>query len=319
MGGLSIDEIEDIDNDKIQIEGPDNVVCEVVTRAGDGKKALAVDAAVTVSDVKIKGDTDDTLIGNNGDSLLVEVTASALPTGAATEAKQDTGNTSLAAIDTQMTDGTQVTKVKGATDGTEIGNTGDRLNTCSKIEGDSDGTKIGNVDDNLRVIARFSNAPAGHVVHFSEIALNGGSGDLTVDGSSTPVEFTIGPGAGVTWYIFEFNIIIDDTGNANPDSYGAIASGLTNGLLIEQTIDSTDYEFDTIKTNAQLVQAFGAQAFRGTANAFLNSGNFYSGTRLLREPIRLDGTAGDEIKVTVQDDLSGLTTHEFSIQGFVEV
>lgn len=48
------------------------------------------------------GGTDGTDIGNVGDSLKVLVTASALPTGAATAAKQDTGNIALASIDSDI-------------------------------------------------------------------------------------------------------------------------------------------------------------------------------------------------------------------------
>lgn len=52
-------------------------------------------------DVQLKGATDLTLIGNVSDSLKTNVTASALPTGAATSALQTTGNTSLSSIDTK--------------------------------------------------------------------------------------------------------------------------------------------------------------------------------------------------------------------------
>lgn len=51
--------------------------------------------------VKLRGATDGTQIGNVTDSLKTTVTASVLPTGAATSALQTTGNTSLASIDTK--------------------------------------------------------------------------------------------------------------------------------------------------------------------------------------------------------------------------
>lgn len=61
-------------------------------------------------DVQLKGATDQTLIGNNGDKLKVDgsgvtqpvsATSLPLPTGASTSTLQTTGNTSVASIDTK--------------------------------------------------------------------------------------------------------------------------------------------------------------------------------------------------------------------------
>lgn len=78
-----------------------NGVETYVTLNADG--TLPITATLNAGDieigaVEIKNSTDDTraTVGANG--LYTEVRASALPTGAATEAKQDTGNTSLATI-----------------------------------------------------------------------------------------------------------------------------------------------------------------------------------------------------------------------------
>lgn len=60
--------------------------------------------------IRIKGGTDGTFIGNSSDSLKTTITSSALPSGASTEAKQDTGNTSLSSIDGKLTDNATATK-----------------------------------------------------------------------------------------------------------------------------------------------------------------------------------------------------------------
>lgn len=52
--------------------------------------------------IEISGGTDQTRIGNVGDSLKTAVTQSALPTGASTAALQTTGNTSLSSIDGKL-------------------------------------------------------------------------------------------------------------------------------------------------------------------------------------------------------------------------
>lgn len=131
--------------------------------------------------LKIKGDTDDTKIGNVGDSIKANVTASALPTGASTGAKQDTGNTSLSSIDTKLTDnatatnqGTNHTRLGSLTEAAPASDTASsglngrlqrlaqRLTTMlttltdgslqTKIRGDTDGTLIGNQNDSLKVV-----------------------------------------------------------------------------------------------------------------------------------------------------------------------
>lgn len=121
---------------------------------------------------KLKG-ADDTVIGNNGDSLKTEVTASALPSGAATSANQSTTNTRigdvtetapgsdtassglngrlqriaqrLSSILTGQTDGTQQTKLKGNTDGTLVGNVGDALKVTAGSSGQKELVAAGQV------------------------------------------------------------------------------------------------------------------------------------------------------------------------------
>lgn len=61
--------------------------------------------------VKLRGGTDDTIIGNSGSSLNSNVTASALPSGASTSANQST-------VIANQTNKTQFTKL---TDGTDDG------------------------------------------------------------------------------------------------------------------------------------------------------------------------------------------------------
>jgi hypothetical protein len=61
--------------------------------------------------LKIKGDTDGTKIGNVADALKTStaVTSSVLPSGAATAAKQDTGNASVGSLDTKVPSGLAMT------------------------------------------------------------------------------------------------------------------------------------------------------------------------------------------------------------------
>jgi len=190
--------------------------------------------------------------------------------------------------------------------------------TSNKIEGATDLTEIGNVGDRLKVDANITNQPTipnDSVIHFNTPFVDGSSNDMTVDGSTTAVEFTAGPGAGEIWYIFEIGLSIEDSGNNTIDRFGAITE-LTNGVLIEQTINSTDYEFENLTTNLDIIESFTDHFIRGQANSFLNAGNFFSGKLELRVPVTLVGDNGDEFKMTVRDDLTGLNTLRGLIEGY---
>lgn len=191
----------------------------------------------------------------------------------------------------------------------------DNENSQIAIEGGSDGTVIGNVSDFLKVTAAENPTPAGRIVYFDETAKNGGSPELNVDGSVTPATFTVGPPAGQSWYIFEFGISIQDSGSSDTDKYGALAA-LANGVDLIQYVNSVEYTFKVLKTNLDIVEAFSDHGFRGTANAFLNSNNFYTGKTELRQPVTLNGDDSDEIRVVINDDLTGLEFHQFNIEYF---
>jgi hypothetical protein len=129
---------------------------------------------------------------------------------------------------------------------------------------------------------------------------------MDVNGSVTPVVFTIAPPSGVVWYVFELGITIEDSGTNKYNDFGGIAGGLTNGLLIEQVVNSTSYTLTNAQTNKDLVETFSDHFFKGQSTAFINSSNFFTGKVELRTPLTLVGDNSDEIKVTVRDNLTGL-------------
>lgn len=187
-----------------------------------------------------------------------------------------------------------------------------------RIEGASDGTEIGNVNDRLKVDASFSPsvAPADKVVYQRLFLENTGSNNMAVNGSVTPVVFEYGPPANETWYIDELSFVIDDAGNNTLSYFGAINGGLSNGVLIEQVITSTNYTIVNLKNNLEVVTYFSDHSFRGLANAYLNSVTFYTGKAELRVPITLSGANGDKIQATVRDDLTGVDDLKVGIEYF---
>lgn len=120
------------------------------------------------------GTTNRALKTDASGELQVDVLSSALPTGAATESKQDTGNTSLASIDTKLTNGNQLTQI---TDGAGVVNTKQL------------GTSITSSDVGLitqTVIHGHTTAGGGS---FVDVKVNP-SGALTVDASGSTVSVT---------------------------------------------------------------------------------------------------------------------------------
>lgn len=87
----------------------------------------------------------------------VDVLSSALPTGAATSAKQDTGNTSIASVDTKMTDGSQKSQIVDA-GGEAVTVTGGKLDVNATISGAGGGVSA--IDDSAFAVASDSGTPA---------------------------------------------------------------------------------------------------------------------------------------------------------------
>ena len=202
------------------------------------------------------------------------------------------------------------------------GGVGD-LDNCVGIEGGTDGTKIGNASDRLKVdIDALPGGnepiiPADETTYFTDYVKNGGSPDLNVNGATTPVEFSMGPSGSDTWYLTEIVIMIQDGGNLDATDYGAIASGLTNGLLIEHSLVGTDYQIANLKINVDLAVTFSNQALEGTSQGFLNDSNLFIGAFKVEPEITLNASNSDVLKVTVRDNLTALTMHRLAYRAWM--
>jgi len=185
------------------------------------------------------------------------------------------------------------------------------------IEGGTDGTIIGNLGDRLKVDAAFSQNPQvpAEVLHHTIVflATSGGSNVMSINGSVTPVEFFAGPGAGKVWYVDSIGFEFSDSGASKAADWAAINLGLTNGFLIESTINSVDRTIVNLKTNRGVVTSFHSGAFSGGASGFITDSNFYSGILNLDPNMTLIGDDGDMIKATVRDDLTGLVSQQMII------
>ena len=155
--------------------------------------------------------------------------------------------------------------------------------------------------------------PSDPVVYQDVYLLSGGSKDMTVNGSVTPVVFSAGPPAGQRWYVQNLNFIIQDNGAVKASDFGSQA-GLTNGVLFEWQINSVDYELINLMDNADSLAVFTQSGWMGgTASGFVTDANYFNGHFPFRTPGTLIGDDGDVFKVTVRDNLSGLARMAVSI------
>ncbi len=137
------------------------------------------------------------------------------------------------------------------------------------------------------------------------VATIGGSLDLNVDGSVTPVEYTIAPVGSDILYVSGISIWLEDKGTWFKDTFGTLPE-LTNGVLIELGRDTTFTEIGNFINNFDISSTFSS----GQAISLKDiSGEIaIIGTQPLdqKRNIRLDGSNNDSLRVTVRDTLTGL-------------
>lgn len=135
-----------------------------------------------------------------------------------------------------------------------------------------------------------------------------------VNGSVTPVDFTIKPQTGQIWDIYEFTMYIESTGSADLTKFGDITNGLTNGILIRKK-DGTYENIFCAKNNGDLY-------FRCEETEFLEK-PYYSFKATFKFPeqtgvaLRLNGNEGEFFEVLVRDNLSSLLRFNMFSTGHV--
>lgn len=129
---------------------------------------------------------------------------------------------------------------------------------------------------------------------------------MSVDGSSTPVTFTLGPGAGEIFYIKFLSFVIYDSSAMGYLDFGALA-GLTNGIDFKQKLNSVTTTIFNFKNNSEIVSGFSEFPFVGVQGGIINDKNFFNGNFDFDPPLTLTGDDGDELQMVVNDDLTSVT------------
>ena len=147
-----------------------------------------------------------------------------------------------------------------------------------------------------------------------------GTKNANVDGSSTPVVFKIKPAAGQIFRISSMITTIRDAGTFGAEGYGVL-SELSNGVDV-LTYDGAATVLDltdglSLTTNASWARAcYDADVKTwGAGDQFLSARWTFAKSGQM---IRLDGDAGEELRIVVNDNLTGLVEHYFFINGYIE-
>ncbi len=185
------------------------------------------------------------------------------------------------------------------------------------ITGATDGTLIGNVGDSLKVNVTGGSvnpAPSVTLVESTEyLAESGGNKSMDVNGSSTPRVFFAEVPVGQTWYIHSVMFYFTDGSIDDRNDFGNISGGLSNGLLTEFEISSTDYPHSNIQNNMELGLVFETTNDGGDANNTLAADDpAWFGEARFKEVVCLQ--AGDRIKTTVRDNLNPLTDQRMAVR-----
>ena len=150
-----------------------------------------------------------------------------------------------------------------------------------------------------------------------------GTGSINANGdySSAAGIFYIQPSINENYRIARMLVSIEDTAGMQADEYGNIGSALTNGITLRKQNDLgtiVDYtDSNPVKTNSQWggfcydvdLKTWGAGneliVVRWT---FTRAGQF----------IRLSGQDSERLEIVVNDNLTGLVSHKFLAQGYIE-
>lgn len=136
--------------------------------------------------------------------------------------------------------------------------------------------------------------------------MNAGSPSLLVNGTTTPVVFSVAPTAGEVWYVQSVVVNLLDSGAMDYNKFGTLTV-LTNGLIFEAIIDSTTSTICNVKDNMDLMGHFHDSPFTMNSTAgFLSTSDVFMGQAIFEPAMVLTGDDGDSLQFRVRDNLTAL-------------
>jgi hypothetical protein len=194
----------------------------------------------------------------------------------------------------------------------------------TKLGSDSKSISLGtpavaHILDRQQLVSVPGTVPAQQAIALGEAILEylGGVGapDANVDGSGAPITKSYVVAADKALVLDEITLMIRDTGTFNGSTFGAIAGPLANGIKLEvlDTDGNTSLKSfipnASAKKNADLAAIPGAELVQ-----------IFADTLQVRIPTRFEGwpllvAAGQYVRLTVRDNLTGLDGFQASIRG----
>lgn len=152
---------------------------------------------------------------------------------------------------------------------------------------------------------------------FEDTVKNGGSDDLTVDGSATPVEFTIDADIDKDIIINQL-IMAGEDGSVKLTNFFSLNSPLTNGIIIEFKSDDVISTLRLIKTTGGLLAfSTGAQdVYTESGSASVLSFRDMDPPIIIRKQGFHESGVDDYVKVIIQDNITNVDDLIFSARGF---
>lgn len=133
---------------------------------------------------------------------------------------------------------------------------------------------------------------------------NSGNPEMNVDGTINKI-YKYQPPSDEIWLLDRVTLFILDSGDMNNANFGSIAA-LTNGIRLRINT-SEDFIIRNIKDNVDILMAFSHNHLTGSTNTgFLSEEDYYLGSLIFPQKIRIDGSQNHNIKVVIRDDLRGI-------------
>lgn len=161
--------------------------------------------------------------------------------------------------------------------------------------------------------------PINHVYNPGETFIRA-SEDMRVNGSVTPVIFTVLPLASQAGDITKYVLTIESTANQMDFTGFGSLSALTNGCVVRIKRENGDFRnLINFKTNGDFIEKASGHSFQaktGGGGSGFTASSKYSGNTERGVAIRLDGSLGEELQIVIQDNLStGLTKFHMTADG----
>jgi len=171
------------------------------------------------------------------------------------------------------------------------------------------------IDNRLRVANSDSENILERIL-FNQYLLNGANNNMNVDGSVTPVEFSVD--SDVTYDIFLTKIIIHIKDNGiTLGKFGGLTA-LTNGFELIAKHDGTNIEIATFYANVGFVYSGDTWEFLDGPFQSPDVDDLFVVHYDLATPLRIKKNSTDELRAVVNDDLTGITEIQVLVRGWKE-